>query len=151
MRVDGTIQEITGDEELAKMKKHTLDLVVDRLVIRDGIRSRMADSVETALREGAGSLIVIEQAPDADEKEHLYSTRLYCAHCEISLPEVKPASFSFNSPLGACPTCDGLGHLMEFDEALVVPDPSLSILDGALAPGAAERTSGISNYCRTCL
>ncbi|KAB2931390.1 MAG: excinuclease ABC subunit UvrA [Leptonema illini] len=139
MRVDGTIQEITGDEELAKMKKHTLDLVVDRLVIRDGIRSRMADSVETALREGAGSLIVIEQAPDADEKEHLYSTRLYCAHCEISLPEVKPASFSFNSPLGACPTCDGLGHLMEFDEALVVPDPSLSILDGALAPWSSGK------------
>ena len=139
MRVDGTIQEITGDEELAKMKKHTLDLVVDRLVIRDGIRSRMADSVETALREGAGSLIVIEQAPDADGKEHLYSTRLYCAHCEISLPEVKPASFSFNSPLGACPTCDGLGHLMEFDEALVVPDSSLSILDGALAPWSSGK------------
>jgi excinuclease ABC subunit A len=139
MRVDGQIREITGDEELPKMKKHTLDLVVDRLVIRDGIRSRLADSVETALREGSGSLIVIEQSPDSSEKEHLYSTRLYCAHCEISLPEVKPASFSFNSPLGACPTCDGLGHLMEFDEALVVPDPSLSILDGAIAPWSSGK------------
>lgn len=139
MRVDGTIREITGDEELEKMKKHTLDLVIDRLVIRDGIRSRLADSVETALREGADSLIVIEQAAGADEKEHLFSTRHYCAHCEISLPELQPAIFSFNSPLGACKTCDGLGHLMEFDEALVVPDPSLSILDGALAPWSSGK------------
>ncbi len=140
MRIDGVIQEITGEEELARNKKHSLDLVVDRLVMREGIRSRLADSVETALREGAGSLIVLEQSPDSEEKEHLYSTRLYCGHCEISLPEVKPASFSFNSPLGACPRCDGIGHLMEFDEALVVPDASKSILDGALAPWSGGKT-----------
>lgn len=143
MRIDGEIKEITGEEELAKTKKHTLELVVDRLVVREGIRSRMADSVETALREGAGSLIVLETPADtkgrAAEHEHLYSTRLFCPHCEISLPEIKPASFSFNSPLGACPTCDGLGHLMEFDEALVVPDPSLSVLEGGLAPWSSGK------------
>ncbi|MBW7857767.1 MAG: excinuclease ABC subunit UvrA [Leptonema sp. (in: Bacteria)] len=138
MRVNGKIQEITGDEILDKKKKHTLELIVDRLVIRDGIRSRLADSVETALREGDGNLIVIETEQDK-ETEHLFSTHLYCAHCHISLPEIKPASFSFNSPLGACPTCDGLGHLMEFDEALVVPDPTLSILDGAIAPWSGGR------------
>lgn len=138
VRVDGKIQEITGDEILDKKKKHTLELIVDRLVIREGIRSRLADSVETALREGNGNLIVIETDQDK-EIEHLFSTHLYCAHCQISLPEIKPASFSFNSPLGACQVCDGLGHLMEFDEALVVPDPSLSILDGAIAPWSGGR------------
>lgn len=129
LRIDGKILEITEDIELKKNHRHTIEVVVDRLVVRPGIESRLADSVETALEAGGGNLLVFDGSAD-----HVYSRHLTCTHCNISLPEITPRSFSFNSPQGACSRCDGLGSLMEFDEDLVIADPELSIIDGAIGP-----------------
>ncbi|MBU43080.1 MAG: excinuclease ABC subunit A [Spirochaetaceae bacterium] len=134
IRIDGQIRDLSEEIALEKKHRHTLELVVDRLVIRDGIHSRLTDSVETALSQGNGQVLIFD-----GEKDHIYSRNLNCTHCNISLPEVSPRSFSFNSPQGACGTCDGLGVLLEFDEDLVVPDASLSILDGAVAPWSSGR------------
>ncbi|HBS03600.1 MAG TPA: excinuclease ABC subunit UvrA [Leptospiraceae bacterium] len=134
MRIDGQIRDLSEDIALEKKHRHSLDVVVDRLVIRDGIHSRLTDSVETALTNGNGQVLIFD-----GEKDHIYSRNLNCTHCNISLPEISPRSFSFNSPQGACSTCDGLGVLLEFDEELVVPDASLSILDGAVAPWSSGR------------
>ncbi len=137
-RVDGEIRDVSEDIVLERYKMHTIDAVVDRLVIRDGSdadgegidRGRLADSVETALRLGDGLVRVALE----DGAEHLYSEHLACAYCGISLPEIEPRSFSFNSPHGACPECAGLGSLLEVDSELVIPDGSLSISKGAIEP-----------------
>ena len=123
LRVDGAIYSLDEIPELDKKKAHNLDLVVDRLVLPCD-RSRLTDSVELALREGQGILSVYY--PET-QKESTYSELNACIHCGISFDELKPRSFSFNSPFGACPTCAGLGHLYNFDEALVVPDPTLPL------------------------
>ncbi len=128
VRVDGEVKELEEKITLAKNKKHTLEVVVDRIVVKEGMSSRLADSVETALTHGEGVVIVYD-----GEKDHLFSRHLSCGHCNLSLPEIQPRSFSFNSPQGACPECDGLGALQEFDEDLLIPDPELSLLDGAVA------------------
>lgn len=129
MRIDGVIRDLVEDIDLDKKKKHNMELVVDRLVIKEGVHHRLADSVETALSEGEGIVIIHD-----GESDHIFSRHLTCTHCNISLPEVTPQSFSFNSPQGACPSCSGLGVLLEFDEELMIPDPSLSLSEGALAP-----------------
>ncbi len=129
VRINGEIRELTDDIELKKNFRYNIDLIVDRLIIKDEMDSRLADSVETALTQGEGVVFVYD-----GEKDHIYSRHLSCTHCNISLPEVTPRSFSFNSPTGACPVCSGLGVLMEFDEDLLVPDQDLSIAEGALAP-----------------
>jgi len=134
VRIDGTQYTLDdGYPELDKRYRHDVELVVDRLVIREGIRTRLADSVETALRYGQGMLLAAIGAGE-ELRERLFSEHFACADCGVSYPDIEPRLFSFNSPLGACARCDGLGTRMQFDETLVVPDEGLSLNQGAIAP-----------------
>jgi len=135
VRIDGEVMPLDDVPELKKNIKHNIELVVDRLVIRDGIRTRLADSVETALRYGEGMLIAL-----IGDDERLYSEHYACADCGISYPELEPRLFSFNSPAGACPKCDGLGMQSVFDPDLVVPDNTLSLQNGVIAPWGGRET-----------
>jgi len=137
VRVDGGVRDVDEEIELDRYKMHTIEAVVDRLVIPqvseeggNGFRSRLADSIETALRLGDGLAIVDDVSADPHQ-DHLYSEHLACPVCGISLPEIEPRSFSFNSPHGACPECQGLGTRMELDPELVVPNPDQTIEEGA--------------------
>jgi excinuclease ABC subunit A len=130
IRVDGDMRELGEDIALAKNKKHTLEVVVDRLVIRPGIESRLADSLETALRLADG-LVRVEVV---DGESRLFSEQHACPDCGISYPEITPRMFSFNNPYGACPDCSGLGTRMYFDPDEVVPNPELSLREGAIVP-----------------
>ncbi len=135
VRIDGDVYALEDVPTLEKNIKHHIELVVDRLVIRDGIRTRLADSVETGLRYGDGMLVVL-----IGEEEMLFSERFSCPDCNVSYPEIEPRIFSFNSPLGACPTCDGIGSQTVFDPELVIPDPFLSLAQGAIRPWAGRET-----------
>jgi len=139
----GTAGEAGGRIVLDKKFKHDISVVVDRLSMKPDLRKRLADSVETAVALAEG-MIDIETVPRDDSAPVVtaYSERFACLHCGISMPELEPRSFSFNSPHGACPRCTGLGSQMEIDPELVVPDPSLSLAEGAILPWA----SGASNY-----
>ncbi|MBF1693918.1 excinuclease ABC subunit UvrA [Selenomonas sp.] len=130
VRIDGELHDLGEEIVLEKQKKHTIEIVVDRLVVREGMESRLADSLETALHAGEG--VVYVQVVDGDLL--MFSENFACVDCGISLPEIAPRMFSFNSPFGACPVCTGLGSHKEFDPALVVPDPTLSVADGVFAP-----------------
>ena len=130
VRIDGELRDLGEEITLEKQKKHTIEIVVDRLVVRAGMESRLADSLETALRAGGG--VVYVQVVDGELL--MFSENFACVDCGISLPEIAPRMFSFNSPFGACPVCTGLGSHKEFDEELVVPDPTLSVADGVFAP-----------------
>ncbi|MBR0284905.1 MAG: excinuclease ABC subunit UvrA, partial [Selenomonadaceae bacterium] len=130
VRVDGEIHDVNDDIRLEKTKKHTIEVVIDRLVVREGIRQRLADSMETALKLGEG----VAYVQIVDGELMMFSENFACVDCGISLPEIAPRMFSFNNPYGACPECTGLGSHMEFDEELVLPDPALSVGDGAIAP-----------------
>jgi len=130
VRIDGELRDLGEEIALEKQKKHTIEIVVDRLVVRAGMESRLADSLETALRAGGG--VVYVQVVDGETL--MFSENFACVDCGISLPEIAPRMFSFNSPFGACPVCTGLGSHKEFDEALVLPDPTLSVADGVFAP-----------------
>lgn len=130
VRIDGELHDLGEEIALEKQKKHTIEIVVDRLVVREGVESRLADSLETALHAGEG--VVYVQVVDGDLL--MFSENFACVDCGISLPEIAPRMFSFNSPFGACPVCTGLGSHKEFDPALVVPDPTLSVADGVFAP-----------------
>ncbi|MDO8672467.1 MAG: excinuclease ABC subunit UvrA, partial [Dehalococcoidia bacterium] len=141
VRVDGTIRDLSDVIDLAKTKKHTIEIVVDRLVIRNenGVNTdsgRIADSVETALKLGAGVALVSV----VDGEESLFSEHFACVHCGISLGEIAPRTFSFNSPHGACPTCTGLGTKLEIDPDLVIPNKDLSLAEGAVLPWAKRAT-----------
>ena len=127
-RVDGKVYEIEAIPELERYKKHDIEIMIDRLVVKDTIRKRLADSVEMALREGEGILTVLVNG--ADEK--VFSQSLACVHCGISYPELTPRMFSFNSPYGACTACDGLGTKMDIDTNKVLGDPKLTIMTGAI-------------------
>ena len=129
VRIDGELHDLGEEIALEKQKKHTIEIVVDRLVVREGMESRLADSLETALHAGEG--VVYVQVVDGDLL--MFSENFACVDCGISLPEIAPRMFSFNSPFGACPVCTGLGSHKEFDPALVVPDPTLSVADGVFA------------------
>lgn len=129
VRVDGILYDLSEAIELDKNKKHKIELVVDRLVMRGDITRRLTDSVETALSHSDG--LVIIQQPDSGE-ETLFSRNYACDDCGISMPELSPRLFSFNNPMGACPECSGLGYRMKVDPALIIPDPSLSIFDGGI-------------------
>jgi excinuclease ABC subunit A len=129
-RVNGIVLPLEDDIRLDKKKKHTIEVVVDRLVAKPGIEQRLHDSVETALRFGAGILVV---APEG-KPDQVMSQHRACHDCGISFPEPTPQLFSFNSPLGMCPECSGLGTRMEMDPDLVVPNPDLSINEGAVKP-----------------
>ncbi|VGS04702.1 excinuclease ABC subunit A [Streptococcus pyogenes] len=130
VRVDGDIFDVTEVPELLKSKMHNIEVVIDRLVNKDGIRSRLFDSVEAALRLGDGYLMI----DTMDGNELLFSEHYSCPVCGFTVPELEPRLFSFNAPFGSCPTCDGLGIKLEVDLDLVVPDPSKSLKEGALAP-----------------
>ena len=130
VRVDGEIFDVTEVPELSKSQKHTIEVVVDRIVIKDGIRSRLFDSVEAALRIADGYVVV----DTMDENELLFSEHYACPVCGFTVPELEPRLFSFNAPFGSCPDCDGLGIKLEVDLDLVVPDASKTLREGALAP-----------------
>ena len=135
VRVDGQLRETTEDIELEKNKKHTIELVVDRLIVRVDIRDRLADSVETALKRGDGMVII----DLVEGEELLFSEHLACTHCGVSFESLAPRMFSFNSPFGACSSCDGLGYKLEIDPELVL-DPRKSVLEGALVPWATSQS-----------
>jgi len=130
VRVDGKIYEIEQVPELERYKKHTIEIVIDRIVMKERVRKRLADSVEMGLKEGEGLLIVIFDS----KEEKIFSQKLACVNCGISYLEISPRMFSFNSPYGACETCDGLGTKMEINPKRVILNPNLSILDGAIKP-----------------
>ncbi|MCL2156312.1 MAG: excinuclease ABC subunit UvrA, partial [Leptospirales bacterium] len=127
LRVDGEFKTVDDEIVLEKNKKHTIEIVVDRIVIKDGIRSRLAESIETAIDLSGGLIIVL-----VDDEEQFFSTELSCADCGVSIPELSPRMFSFNAPYGACPECDGLGYIMQFDPERIVSDPEKSLNDGVL-------------------
>ena len=132
VRVDKHIYDLSEKLQLDKNKKHSIEVVVDRLVMgQSGSQSRIADSVETALKLGAGVVLV----SIVDGEELLFSEHFACVHCGISLGEIAPRTFSFNSPHGACPACTGLGVKLEIDPELVIPNKELSIAQGAIHPG----------------
>ncbi|WJQ13712.1 excinuclease ABC subunit UvrA [Geobacillus stearothermophilus] len=130
VRIDGEMRELTEDIELEKNKKHSIDVVVDRIVIKDGIASRLADSLETALKLADGKVVV----DVIGEGELLFSEKHACPYCGFSIGELEPRLFSFNSPFGACPDCDGLGVKLEVDLDLVIPNDELTLKEHAIAP-----------------
>jgi len=130
VRVDTEVRDVNDEIKLEKNKKHSIDIVIDRIVIREGVAQRLADSLQTALQLGQG----VVYAQIIDGKELVFSENFACVDCGISLPEIAPRMFSFNSPYGACTECTGLGNNMEIDPSLVIPDASKSLIDGAIAP-----------------
>ncbi len=146
IRVDGDMVDLTTDDlpTLDRYKKHDIDLVLDRLVIKPGVERRLSDSIETAMRIAQGSVV----ADMMEQGERIFSNRFACADCGISLPEIEPRSFSFNNPAGACPDCTGLGFHQEFDPDLIVPNPSLSLTDGAIEAFCTANGSLGSGYER---
>jgi len=142
--IDGELHELTDTVELARYEQHTIQVVVDRLVRKDGIERRLTDSLETALRiaEGVAEVQIVGRGDDSglDDEILTFSQHLGCPECGLSFEELAPRNFSFNSPYGACEHCDGLGTRFEVDAELVVPNPDLSIAEGALAPWATART-----------
>jgi excinuclease ABC subunit A len=130
VRVDGSIQPLDQKLNLEKNKKHSIEVVIDRLVLDGDYLERLTESVELSLKIGSG-LTIIHELPKND---HLFSEHFACPHCEVSMEEISPRMFSFNSPYGACPHCDGLGSHMDIDPDLVVPDKSKSLIQGAIAP-----------------
>ena len=155
VRVDGVEHMLDRPIELNKKVKHRIEVVVDRLVVKADIRPRVADSVETCLREGAGRMLVAEVGRDgAAGREHFFSERAYCQACDRSFADLEPNSFSFNSPLGACPDCNGLGAVSRVDLDRLI-DPALSIDEGAIRPwgalGDEDRTAWHVEYRREIL
>lgn len=141
VRADSKIYGLEENIKLDRYRKHTIELVVDRIVVQSDSRSRIADSVETALKESKGLVSIVIDAGTKQAQERIFSEHHSCAECGISLPEIEPRIFSFNSPFGACPECTGLGSKFEIDEDLVVPDKNLSVEQGALLPWAAPITT----------
>ncbi len=137
VRVDGKMHELSEDIALNKQQKHDIDVVVDRLMIKAGIGERLSDSVATALKQGSG-IVVVDMWDSQDSRELLFSEHAACARCGISFEPLEPNMFSFNSPRGACPACQGLGSTMEFDPDLIIPDRSKSISEGAIEPWGYE-------------
>ncbi|MCL2059487.1 MAG: excinuclease ABC subunit UvrA, partial [Oscillospiraceae bacterium] len=143
LRVDGVTYDINDAISLDKKRKHTIEIVVDRIVIREGIHKRLADSLETVLRL-SGGIAVVEVI---DESEIVFSQNFACADCGVSITEIAPRMFSFNNPFGACPTCSGIGTLMKIDPELVFHDKTLSLTQGALAVGGWNMENA-ENYSR---
>lgn len=130
VRVDGELYDVSDEIELEKNKKHSIEVVIDRIVIKDGVASRLADSLETALKLGEGRVII----DVIGEEELLFSEHHACPHCGFSIGELEPRMFSFNSPFGACHSCDGLGTKLEVDLSLVIPNEELTLKENAIAP-----------------
>lgn len=145
--VDGHLYDLSEEIKLEKNKKHNIDIMVDRLVVRDGIQKRLSDSIENVLKLSDGLMTV-----DIPQKGEIkFSQSFSCPDCGISIDEIEPRNFSFNNPFGACETCHGLGFSMEFTEELIIPDPSLSIPEGALAVPGWQSATNSSSYGRSIL
>ena len=140
-RVDGETIQLTEPPKLKKQEKHTIEVVIDRLTAKAESKSRLTDSIETALKLGKGLVLLDFVDAKGSEKEHTYSEHLACHDCNLSFEELEPRSFSFNSPFGACPECSGIGTKLEVDEDLIIPDDSISINEGAIAPWAGGQSS----------
>ncbi|MFG2908238.1 excinuclease ABC subunit UvrA [Kitasatospora sp. NPDC048286] len=138
-RVDGETIQLAEPPKLKKQEKHTIEVVIDRLTVKDSAKRRLTDSVETALRLSGGMVVLdfVDLPEDDPERERMYSEHLYCPYDDVSFEELEPRSFSFNSPFGACPDCSGLGNRMEVDPELVVPDVERSLDEGAIHPWSA--------------
>ncbi|MEV8322902.1 excinuclease ABC subunit UvrA [Kitasatospora sp. NPDC059811] len=138
-RVDGGTIQLAEPPKLKKQEKHTVEVVIDRLTVKESAKRRLTDSVETALRLSGGMVVLdfVDLAEDDPERERMYSEHLYCPYDDVSFEELEPRSFSFNSPFGACPDCSGLGNRMEVDPELVIPDPERSLEEGAIHPWSA--------------
>ncbi|MBR6223076.1 MAG: excinuclease ABC subunit UvrA [Lachnospiraceae bacterium] len=145
--IDGNMYELSEDIELEKNIKHSIDIVVDRLVIKPTVRKRLAESIENVLKLSDG-LVTVDVI---DGEELHFSDSFSCPDCGISIDEIEPRSFSFNNPFGACPTCHGLGFKMEFDPELVIPDPSLSIDEGAITVLGWQSVTDQKSYSRSVL
>ncbi len=147
-KVDGQIVDIDAAGGLDKNKKHTIDVVVDRLVVKETIRNRLADSMELAIShsDGLAAVELMDGSGESRSEPVLFSEKAACIHCGISFPELNPASFSFNSPQGACTHCDGLGTATEFDPELIVPDPELSLREGAVLPWANRSSVSFAEF-----
>ncbi|MEN9922709.1 MAG: hypothetical protein RIS09_223, partial [Actinomycetota bacterium] len=141
VRVNGEVFELTDVPKLKKQEKHSIDVVVDRLQVKPSARSRITDSIENALRLGDGVVLIDFVSRKGDKKEVLFSEHLACAKDGISFDALEPRSFSFNSPFGACPTCDGLGHQLEVDEDLVIVDAEATIREGAIGIWSSNHLS----------
>ena len=137
-RVDGNTVELTDDIEIDRKKKHNIDIIIDRLVIKSDIRARLTESVETAMKY-ANNLVTVDIP---GKKELLFSGNYACPDCGISFEELSPRMFSFNNPVGACPTCTGIGYLMKMDEDLIIPDKNLTLYNGVKAFGASTMKKG---------
>ncbi|HIU77005.1 MAG TPA: excinuclease ABC subunit UvrA [Candidatus Pelethocola excrementipullorum] len=147
VQVDGSLYELTEEITLDKNIKHNIEIVVDRLMVKDGIQKRLTDSIESVLDLSNGLLMV----DTMDGNVLNFSQSFSCPDCEISMEEIEPRSFSFNNPFGACPSCYGLGYKMEFSEDLMIPDPSLSIADGAIVVLGWQSCTDKSSYTRAIL
>lgn len=142
VRVDGNLYELAEEIKLDKNKKHTIEIIIDRLAVRDGIQKRLSDSIESALKLSDGLLVV-----DVIDGTPLnFSQSFSCPDCGISIDEIEPRNFSFNNPFGACPECHGIGVKMEFDEELIIPDKKLSINEGAIAATGWQSATDPSSY-----
>jgi excinuclease ABC subunit A len=140
-RVDGVVIQLTEPPKLKKQEKHTIEVVIDRLTAKADSKSRLTDSIETALRLAQGLVTLDFVDSKGKDKERTFSEKLACHDCSLSFEEMEPRSFSFNSPFGACPECTGIGTKLEVDQDLVIPDDSISINEGAIAPWASRQTS----------
>lgn len=143
--IDGEMRQLSDDITLTKQKKHTIEVVVDRLVIKDGIRQRLTDSVETALRLAKGVMIAdfVDLPEDDDQRRRPFSEHRACPNGhQLELDEIEPRTFSFNAPYGACPVCTGIGYSLEIDPELVIPDPSKTLNEGAIEPWGMSKSSG---------
>lgn len=145
--VDGHIYELTEEIRLEKNKKHNIDIMVDRLVVREGIEKRLADSIENVLKIADGRMVL--DIPG--DRQINFSQSFSCPDCGVSIDELEPRTFSFNNPFGACPVCHGIGYKMEFSEELIVPDPSLSLAEGALTVMGWQSSRDTSSYSRCIL
>ncbi|NLE76049.1 MAG: excinuclease ABC subunit UvrA, partial [Chloroflexi bacterium] len=158
VRVNGVVYDVEEEIDLERYKSHTIEAVVDRLVIRqaggmqerDEDVSRLTDSVETALRLGGGVMIASDVSAEPAQ-DHIFSEHFACVRCGISLPEIEPRTFSFNTPYGACPTCTGLGTMLELDADLIIPDRNLSLTQGAVRPWNRDGNGGGDGYYRQLL
>jgi len=140
-RIDGEIVALSDAPKLKKQEKHTIEVVVDRLSAKPESKSRLTDSIETALKLASGIVLLDFVDAKGADKERTFSEHLACHHCNLSFEELEPRSFSFNSPFGACPECTGIGTKLEVDEELIIPDDSVSIYEGAIAPWAGGQSA----------
>lgn len=146
-RIDGEILDLAEEIRLEKNKKHTIEVVVDRIILKEGVDTRLSDSLETALQLSGGEVLIHVM----DGEDLLFSQNLACPECGFSIDELSPRMFSFNNPFGACPTCDGLGNHMEVDPMMVVPDPQRTIAEGAIEPWANSPGTGYYSQLLTSL